>query len=75
MRLNEEQEKILDGQKGKILQSAMIDLVRYGTVMGAEEFIPISSAHTSFLPMAKTAMYFPPRRVQLTNLNLKVIIL
>lgn len=67
MRLNEEQKKILAGQKGMILQSAMTALVRYGTAMGAEEFIPISSAHTSFLPMAKTAMYFPPRRVQLTR--------
>ncbi|MCX5820021.1 MAG: aconitase X catalytic domain-containing protein [Deltaproteobacteria bacterium] len=67
MRLNEEQKRILAGEKGKILQSAMVDLVKYGTAMGAEEFIPISSAHTSFLPMAKTAMCFPPRGVQLTK--------
>ncbi len=67
MRLNEEQKKILDGKKGKILQFAMIDLVKYGIAMGAEEFIPISSAHTSFLSMDRAAMCFPPRGVPLTR--------
>ena len=49
MRLTKEQKKILDGKEGEILQQAMIGLVKYGTAMGAEEFIPISSAHTFFV--------------------------
>lgn len=67
MRLNDEQKKILEGRSGKILQAAMTDLVKYGTAMGADRFIPISSAHTSFLPMAKMATCFPPRGVRLTG--------
>lgn len=66
MRLDEEQKRILDGDKGKILQAAMGDLVKYGKAMGADRFIPVSSVHTSWLPMAKMAACFPPRRVRLT---------
>jgi len=40
MRLTEEQEKILNGKEGEILQQAMAGLVKYGTAMGAEEFVP-----------------------------------
>ena len=47
MRLDEEQKRILDGDKGKILQAAMGDLVKYGKAMGADRFIPVSSVHTS----------------------------
>jgi len=67
MRLTAEQKKILDGKEGEILQQAMIGLVKYGTAMGAEEFIPISSAHTFFFTPRSIAQYFPPRRVQLTE--------
>ena len=65
--MNEEQKKILDGKEGEILQQSMVDLVNYGTAMGAEEFIPITSVHTSFSSMNKVAHRFPPRRVQLTE--------
>jgi len=67
MRLNAEHKQILDGKRGKILQQAMIDLVNYGTAMGAEEFVPITSAHTSFWGISKVARCFPPRRRELTG--------
>ncbi|MFC1894105.1 aconitase X [Chloroflexota bacterium] len=67
MRLTKEQKRILDGQEGEILQQAMIALVKYGTAMGAEEFIPVSSAHTFFFSPRAVAQYFPPRHVQLTE--------
>jgi len=67
MRLTEEQREILEGKEGEILQQAMIDLVKYGTAMGAEEFVPVSSAHTFFMSPESIAQYFPPRRVQLTE--------
>lgn len=67
MRLNEEQREILDGKKGGILQEALRSLIKYGTAMGAEDFIPISSAHTAFSAMDVVALAFPPRGVQLTK--------
>ncbi|MBA7663463.1 hypothetical protein ES703_71508 [subsurface metagenome] len=67
MRLNEEQREILDGKKGGILQEALRGLIKYGTAMGAEDFIPISSAHTAFSAMDVVALAFPPRGVQLTK--------
>jgi len=67
MRLNEEQKKILDGKKGRILQEAMRGLVKYGDGMDAEEFIPISSAHTAFSAMNIVALAFPPRGRKLTG--------
>lgn len=67
MRLTKEQKRIFAGKEGGILQQAMISLVKYGTAIGAEEFIPISSAHTFFKSTRSVAEYFPPRRVQLTE--------
>jgi len=67
MRLNREQKRILEGKEGKILQQAMIGLVDYGTALGAEEFVPVSSAHTFFQSPKGAAQYFPPRRVQLSE--------
>jgi len=67
MRLNEEQKKILDGKEGGILQDAIISLIKYGNAMGAEEFIPISSAHTAFSTMDVVALAFPPRGKELTK--------
>lgn len=67
MRLTGEQKRILDGKKGKILQKAMTDLVRCGTAMGAEEFMPITSAHTAFSAMDIVAVAFPPRGRELTK--------
>ena len=67
MQLDDEHKRILDGGRGKILQAALTDLFKYGKAMGADRFIPITSAHTSFMPMARMAACFPPRRVQLTR--------
>jgi predicted aconitase len=67
MRLTEEQRRILEGKEGEILQQAMVALVRYGTAMGAEELIPISSAHTFFMSPESVAEYFPPRKMKLTG--------
>ncbi|MFC2001023.1 aconitase X [Chloroflexota bacterium] len=67
MRLNEAQERILDGKAGSILQQAMLCLIKYGTAMGAEEFIPISSAHTLFKSMKFAAQIFSPPGAQLTE--------
>lgn len=71
MQLTEEQKEILNGRRGEILQQAMIGLVRYGTAMGADELIPISSAHTFFMSPKDLAQYFPPRRIQLTEKNVE----
>jgi len=67
MRLTEEQQKILDGKEGMILREAMGNLVKYGTAMGAEEFIPITSAHTAFSAMDVVALCFPPRGRELAR--------
>jgi hypothetical protein len=70
MRLTEEEKKILNGKEGEVLQQAMTALVKFGTAMGAEEFIPISSAHTFSMSPKDVAQYFPPRRVQLTDTDI-----
>ncbi|MFC1917908.1 aconitase X [Chloroflexota bacterium] len=67
MQLTEQQERILDGKAGSILQQAMSCLVKYGTAMGAEEFIPISSAHTLFKSLQFAAQIFSPPGAQLTE--------
>lgn len=67
MRLTDEQERILDGKDGKILQRAMTILVKYGTAMGAEEFIPVTSAHTLFKSLKFVAEIFSPSRTELTD--------
>ncbi len=67
MRLTEEQERILAGAEGSILQQAMLCLVKYGTAMGAEEFIPITSAHTLFKSMKFVAQIFSPPGAQMTE--------
>ncbi len=59
MHLDDEQKRILDGGKGKNLQAALTDLFKYGRAMGADRFIRITSAHTSFMPMARMAACFP----------------
>jgi predicted aconitase len=67
MRLNEEQKRILDGNSGKILQQALLWLVKYGDAMGAEEFIPISSAHTLFKSLNFAAEIFSQQEGELTE--------
>ena len=57
----------MEGEKGKILQVAMSYLVRYGAAMGAEELIPITSAHTIFKSLNSVAQIFSPPGTLLTG--------
>ena len=43
MKLTEEQQKILDGEKGEAMQKVYRTLVMYGEIYGADGLIPISS--------------------------------
>ena len=45
MKLTEEQETILRGEKGETLGKVMESLVRYGDLFGADCMIPVTSAH------------------------------
>ena len=67
MRLTEEQKRILGGKPKSISQQAMLCLVKYGDAMGAEEFIPISSAHTIFKSLAFAAQVFSAPGAELTE--------
>ena len=67
MRLTEEQQKILDGGAGRILQHAMSYLVKYGNAMAAEALIPITSAHTIFKSLDEGAQVFSPPGALLTE--------
>jgi len=67
MKLTEEQQRILNGKEGRIMQEAIENLVKYGNAMGAEEFIPISSVHTAFSAMDVVALCFSPRGRELTK--------
>lgn len=74
MKLNKEQKIILQGKKGKILRECLLNLIKYGTAMGAKELIPISSAHTSFNLLSKVARAFSPRRKLLNQKEIKYFI-
>lgn len=61
MRLTEEQQAILEGQKGETLAKVMETLVRYGELFGADRMVPITSTYnhlvTSFGLKALTPVY------------------
>ena len=44
MRLTDEEKAMLDGGSGEAVQKAMDLLVRYGTALGAEEFVKVTNA-------------------------------
>jgi len=67
MRLNNELQRILDGKEGIIKQEALKSLIRYGEAMGAEDFVPITSAHTAFSAIDVVALAFPPRGRKLSK--------
>lgn len=67
MHLNNELQGILDGKEGELRQEALKSLIKYGDAMGAEEFVPIASAHTAFSAMDVVALAFPPRRRELNQ--------
>ena len=43
MFLNEEQQAILNGQKGETMAKVMKTLVMYGETFGAERLVPVTS--------------------------------
>ena len=44
MRLTTEEQAMLDGEKGRLVQTAMENIVRYGQVLGAQELCKITKA-------------------------------
>lgn len=61
MKLTEEQQAILNGEKGDTLAKVMETLVRYGELFGADRMVPITSTYnhlvTSFGLKALTPVY------------------
>jgi predicted aconitase len=45
MRLNAEQQAILDGAKGEVMAKVMKTMVMYGDAFGAEEMVPVTSKY------------------------------
>ena len=46
MKLTNEQQAILNGEKGETLAKVMESVIRYGELFGAEKLIPITSDYT-----------------------------
>ena len=61
MKLTNEQQAILDGEKGEVLAQIMKTLVRYGELFGADSMVPVTSTYnhlvTSFGLKALTPVY------------------
>ena len=61
MKLTQEQQAILDGEKGEVLAQIMKTLVRYGELFGADSMVPVTSKYnhlvTSFGLKALTPVY------------------
>ena len=61
MFLTQEQQAILDGQKGETLSKVMQSVIRYGELFGADKLVPITSKYnhlvTSFGLKALTPIY------------------
>lgn len=45
MKLNKEQQAILDGEKGETLAKVMQTIIRYGELFGAEKLVPVTSKY------------------------------
>lgn len=45
MRLNDEERAMLNGEFGKVLQTAIRHQIEVGTFFGAEDFVPVTQAH------------------------------
>ena len=61
MFLTQEQQAILDGQKGETLSKVMQSIIRYGELFGADKLVPITSKYnhlvTSFGLKALAPIY------------------
>ena len=45
MKLNEEQQALLDGSRGEVMAKIMKTLVMYGDAFGAERMVPVTSKY------------------------------
>jgi predicted aconitase len=60
MKLTREQQEILDGKQGEIMQRVISCLYRYGNAIDATELIPVTSVHTVISSMEWVAMVLSP---------------
>ncbi len=59
MRLNEEQQAILDGSKGETMAKVMKTLVMYGDAFGAEKMVPVTSKYNHLVTSFGLKMMTP----------------
>ena len=59
MRLNAEQQAILDGSKGEVMAKVMKTLVMYGDAFGAEEMVPVTSKYNHLVTSFGLKMMTP----------------
>ena len=52
MKLNPQQQAILDGEKGETLAKVMETLVRYGELFGADSMVPVTSQYNHLVTSA-----------------------
>lgn len=45
MKLTDEQQRILDGEKGETMAKVMKTLIMYGEIFGAEKLVPVTSRY------------------------------
>ena len=74
MKLTNEQQDILDGKQGEILQRALSCLVRYGAAMGADEMIPVTSVHTVISSLEWLAMILSPPGTEINSERIAYVI-
>lgn len=70
MQLTGEHKAILNGDRGKLLQEAMLNLIKCAEALGTDTLIPVTSAHTSFLTVDHLARCFSPRCIELSSNDL-----
>ncbi len=73
MQLTSEQKRILDGAEGPLLQECMASLIKCGEALGAADFVPVTSVHTSILNLPYLANCFGPRGRELTEADVRVL--
>ncbi len=59
MQLTQEQQKILDGEKGEVLAKVMKTMVKYGEAFGAEKMVPVTSDYNHLVTSFGLKMMTP----------------
>ncbi len=59
MQLTQEQQKILDGEKGEVLAKVMKTMVKYGEAFGAEKMVPVTSQYNHLVTSFGLKMMTP----------------